>query len=153
MRTIVLLVLVTICYAAYNLLVKASTNSSGSITTAPILATIALQATALTVSIVYLIHLTRENVSVALPAKAFFWAMGAGLCIGLAEIMYFYLFRGFPGEKGMEASAAIPFIVGGTIAIAVAVSILVFGESLKPMQWAGVSMAFAGMIILALSST
>lgn len=152
MRAIILLILITLCYAAYNLLVKISSNHSGSIANAPILATIVLQATALSISTVYLIYLTRQNISVALPSKALLWAAGAGFCIGLAEIMYFYLFRGFSGEKGMEASVAIPFIVGGTIAIAVVISILVFGETLKPMQWVGVGMAFAGMLILAISS-
>jgi len=151
MRSLILLGLVTVFYAAYNLLVKVSSSSTGSVTTAPILATIALQATALTVSSVYLIYLTRQNVSIALPGRAIFWAVGAGICIGLAEIIYFYLFRGFAGEKAMPASMAIPFIVGGTIAISVVVSILVFGESLKPLQWLGVTLSFVGMIVLALS--
>ena len=151
MRTLILLILITICYAGYNLLVKVSGSHTGSVNIAPILATMALQATALGVSVVYLLYLTQQNVNVALPGKAFKWAVGAGVCIGLAEILYFYLFRGFAEDKPVSGSIAIPFIVGGTIVISVLVSVLVFGETLKPVQWLGVILAFSGMILLAFS--
>ena len=152
MKTLVVLCLITLCYASYNLLVKVSSHHIVSVTTPPILATIALQAAALTVSIVYLLHLTREGASVMLPGKAYLWAIGAGICIGIAEVLYFTLFRGFEGERSINASTAIPFIVGGTIVVAVAVSHFVFREQLNTGQWAGIALAFAGMIVLALSS-
>lgn len=152
MRTLILLVLVTVFYASYNLLIKASSNHAGQEVGSPILATISLQLAALSVSIVYLLHLSRQELTLTLPIKAYAWAIGAGLCIGLAEILYFYLFRGFDGEKVMHASSAVPFIVGGTIAITVVVSIVVFGESLNRGQWAGVGLAFASMLVLAINS-
>ncbi len=105
------------------------------------------------VSILYVIYLTRQGVSLALPVKAYAWGAAAGLFIGTAEVLYFYLFRGFENEPTMAASTAIPFIVGGTIVIAVAVSTLILDETLNTGQWAGVALAFAGMIILALNST
>ena len=153
MRTLLILLLVTVCYAAYNLLVKVSTSHVDSVATPPIIATICLQAAALSVSLVYLLYLTRQSVSLALPGKAYAWAVGAGICIGIAEVLYFYLFRGFEGEKPIAASSAIPFIVGGTIVIAVAVSHFIFRESLNTGQWVGIALAFAGMMVLAVSST
>ncbi len=152
MYTLILLLLITICYAAYHLLVKISSGHGVPVDTAPILATLSLQASAMMVSLVYLSYLARQQVSVTLPGKAYIWAIGAGMCIGFAEIMYFYLFRGFAGEKPMAASTAIPFIVGGTIVIAVLVSVLVFKEDLNPGQWIGVCLAFIGMVILGLNS-
>ena len=152
MRSLILLALVTVFYASYNLLVKASSNHAGQEVSTPILATISLQVSALCVSLAYLLYLFRHGTELALPGKAYLWAMGAGLCIGLAEILYFYLFRGFEGERPIQASSAIPFIVGGTIVITVVVSILVFGESLNRGQWAGVALAFAGMLVLAVNS-
>ena len=46
MKTLVVLCLITLCYASYNLLVKVSSHHIVSVTTPPILATIALQAAA-----------------------------------------------------------------------------------------------------------
>lgn len=152
MRTLLLLLLITICYAAYNLLVKVSSSYVDSQSTSPIIATIILQSTALMVSLVYLLFLIRQTVNLALPIKAYAWAAVAGLCIGLAEVLYFYLFRGFADENPIAASSAIPFIVGGTIVIAVAVSHFIFKESLNSGQWFGVGLGFVGMIVIALNS-
>lgn len=152
MKTLTVLILVTLCYAAYNLLVKVSTSHVTSLQTPPILATICLQATALLVSLGYLIYLSRQSVSVALPTRAWLWAAGAGLCIGIAEVLYFYLFRGFENEKQISASTAIPFIVGGTIVVAVTLSWVLFRETLTRGQWAGVGFSLLGMIMLAVNS-
>ena len=152
MRTLLLLVLITVFYASYNLLVKVSSNHAGQDASSPILATLSLQVAALSVSLAYLLYLTRQGSNLMLPGKAYLWAMAAGLCIGLAEILYFYLFRGIDGEKALNASSAIPFIVGGTIVITVVISVFVFGESLNKGQWAGVALAFAGMFVIALNS-
>jgi len=151
MTPLLLLLLITGCYAAYNLLVKVS-GSHTEVTAAPILATISLQLAALSVSLICLAYLNRGNINIALPGKVYFWAVLAGVCIGTAEVMYFYLFRGLGGEKPMAANVAIPFIVGGTIAVVVLVSHFVFRESMGLGQWIGVSLAFAGMIVLGLSS-
>ncbi len=152
MRTVLFLLLITICYSAYNLLVKVSSSHVDAESSSPIIATIFLQSTALMVSLVYLLFLTRQTVNLALPTKAYAWAAVAGLCIGIAEVLYFYLFRGFSDESPIAASSAIPFIVGGTIVIAVAVSHFVFRESLNSGQWFGVGLAFVGMIIIAINS-
>lgn len=153
MKTLIVLVLVTLCYAAYNLLVKVSTSHITSPETPPILATIALQVTALLVSLSYLAFLGRQSVSVALPTRAWLWGAGAGLCIGIAEVLYFYLFRGFENERQISASTAIPFVVGGTIVVAVTLSWVLFRETLTRGQWAGVGFSLFGMILLATSSS
>jgi uncharacterized membrane protein len=152
MRSLLILASITVCYAAYNLLVKVSTSHVASVSTPPILATLFLQSTALVVSLIYLLFLTRQNVSLALPVRAYSWAAAAGLCIGVAEILYFYLFRGIDNQPPIAASTAIPFIVGGTILIAVAVSHFVFKEHLNFGQWIGVGLAFIGILVLAFSS-
>ena len=153
MKTILLLTIITICYASYNLLVKISTNQIESLNTPPIIATIFLQATALSISVIYFIILARQSISMTLPTKSYVWAIGAGLCIGIAEVLYFYLFRGIAGEKAISANSAIPLIVGGTIIIVVIVSKFLLSETLNTGQWIGVLLAMVGMIILAINST
>lgn len=151
MQTFALLLLITAGYAAYNLLVKVSSSYSGS-SASPIMATISLQLAALSVSLIYLVYLARQPLSLVLPGRAYFWAIAAGICIGLAEVMYFYLFRGVAGEKPIAASTAIPFVVGGTIVIVLAVSSILFRETLNQGQWIGVGLTFAGMSILVINS-
>ena len=150
MYTLILLTLITVCYAAYNLLVKVSGSHAG--VSAPIFATIGLQLAALAVSLVYLVVLVRQGAAVALPPRALLFGVAAGCCIGAAEVMYFYLFRGFAGEPGMPAGVAIPVIVGGTIVISMLVAGTVFGETFAPAQWAGIVLTLAGMLLLALGA-
>lgn len=152
MHTLILLIAVTLCYAAYNLLVKVSSGHVGA-TSSPILATISLQLAALSVSLLYLAYMARNDFLITIPGKAYAWAIAAGFCIGLAEVLYFYLFRGVGGEKSIAAGSAIPFVVGGTIVITVLASLWLFREPLNAQQWIGVGLAFAGMTILATAST
>ena len=152
MKTIIILILVTICYAGYNLLIKVSMSHVESATIPPIIATICLQATALFVSVIYLLSLSRQLSSLVLPSRAYLWAVGAGLCIGIAEILYFYLFRGFENETRITASSAIPFVVGGTIIIAAVTSCFVFRDVLNTGQWAGLGLSIAGITVLAINS-
>ena len=77
MTSLTLLILITVCYAAYNLMVKVSGGLAGA--ASPILATIGLQLAALGVSLVYLILTLRSGISVAVPTRALFYAMAAGL--------------------------------------------------------------------------
>lgn len=150
MYTLTLLSLITVCYAAYNLLVKVSGGHAGG--SAPIFATIGLQLAALSVSLVCLAVLVRQGAAVALPPRALAFGVAAGFCIGAAEVMYFYLFRGVAGEPGMSAGVAIPVIVGGTIVISLLVARVVFGETLVPVQWAGILLTLAGMLLLSLGA-
>ena len=152
MHTLILLILVTVFYSAYNLLVKVSSSHIDSTSTPPIVATIFLQSSALIISVIYFLYLTRQHASLALPAKVYIWAIAGGICIGIGEILYFYLFRGFSDDDPVAASSAIPFIVGGTIVIAVAVSHFVFREALNNGQWFGIALTFLGMVVLAFNS-
>ena len=150
MYSLILLLLITLCYAGYNLMVKLAGAQAGA--ASPILATMALQLVALGVSGVYLAVLWRQGEMLALPTRAFQFAALAGVCIGLAEVMYFYLFRGVAGMPAMPATVAIPVIVGGTIVISVVFAVMVLGERPNPLQWLGVMLAACGMLVLAFGS-
>lgn len=153
MKSLFFVLLITLCYSGYNLLIKASMSQVESAVVSPIWATIFLQISALMVSLAYLATAGRNTVSLSdLPVGAYAWAIGAGLCIGIAEILYFYLFRGFAGETAIQASTAIPLVIGGTILITVMVSVLLFRESLNPAQWFGVALALTGLAVLAVNS-
>ncbi|MDH3690242.1 MAG: hypothetical protein OEU36_12265 [Gammaproteobacteria bacterium] len=150
MSPIALLFLITILYAGYNLLVKVSSNYVPLESTSTILATICLQVAALAASTSFaVVLLLRGGHVLQLSTPTYTWAIAAGLCIGAAEIGYFYLFSGvmWPREA-MSANVAIPTIVSGTIVITVIVSFIVFRESLSWIQFLGSLFVVGGIVML-----
>ena len=114
MHGMTLLAAVTLLYAGYNLFVKFSGEHVPATTTSTVVATICLQVAALAASVVFLsVQMFRGGHTFNLSASSYGWAIAAGLCIGCAEIGYFYLFSGVGSEKAMPASVVIPTVVSG----------------------------------------
>lgn len=149
MAGLLLLATVTTLYAGYNVLIKVSASHVPAAATSTIVATICLQVAALLTSVVFLsVAMTRGGQVLLLTREAYIWAAAAGICIGGAEIAYFYLFGGIGTFKPMAASVVIPTVVGGTIVIAVIAGYFVFRESLVPIQFAGVGCIVLGVLLL-----
>ena len=149
MASALLLLTVTVLYASYNLFVKVSSGHVPEGATSTILATMCLQVAGLSTSIVFLcILLARGGQVLQLTPSAYLWAVAAGLCIGSAEIAYFYLFGGVAGIKPMPASVAIPVIVSGTIVISQFAGVLLFGEQMSWVKAAGSSCIILGIVLL-----
>ena len=147
--SLILLLGVTVLYAGYNLLVKVSSGHVPAVATTPILATIALQTAALAVSAAFATGLMlRGGHVLAVSAPAVSWAVAAGLCIGAAEIGYFYLFRGVEGAEPMAANVAVPIVVSGAIVLTLVVSWLVFREPFTWVRLAGAALVVAGVVTL-----
>ena len=140
---------ITILYAGYNLFVKVSSGHVPAAATTPILATISLQVAALAVSAAFASGLVMRGGSVlAISPPAFVWAVAAGLCIGAAEIGYFYLFRGTAGSEPMPANVAIPSIISGTIVVTLLVSWLVLREPFTWTRLLGAALVVCGVVTL-----
>lgn len=155
MTTPLLLLTVTLLYASYNLLIKVSGNHVPEEATSTVLAVICLQLAALTTSITFALSLLvlRGGQHLQLSTASYLWATAAGLCIGGAEIAYFYLFAGVGAAKPMAASVAIPTIVSGTIVMTLLFSWLILRESLNWNQWVGSGCIVLGIVLLFLNST
>ena len=146
---ILLLITIAALYAGYNLLVKVSSLHVPAAATSTVLATICLQVAALAASVTFAALLTARGGHVlALTPAAYAWAAGAGLCIGLAEIGYFYLFRGVGGTGPVAASVAVPAIVTGTVVLTMLLSWLALRESLGAMQIAGTAVVVIGIAMI-----
>ena len=146
---ILLLLAITALYAGYNLLVKVSSNYVPESATTTVLATICLQLAALVASGTFaLALLARGGHVLKLSTAACAWAAAAGLCIGLAEIGYFYLFRGVGGTGPVAASVAVPVIVTGTVVLTMLLSSLALKESLGPVQIAGTVVVVIGIAMI-----
>ncbi len=152
MVSLLLLLTVTVLYAGYNLLVKVSGSYVPAEATTTIVATILLQLAALgTSSLFAAALLLRGGHVLHLSSSAYLWAVAAGLCIGGAEIAYFYLFGGIGGREPMAASVAIPTIVSGTVVITMLASAFLLRESLNWTQLVGGGCIVLGVIILFLN--
>ncbi len=147
--SLVILLGVTALYAGYNLLVKVSSGYVPAAATTPILATMSLQAAALAVSVAFAAGLALQGGHVlAVSRAAVVWAVAAGLCIGAAEIGYFYLFRGVGGGEPMAANVAIPVIVSGAVVLTVIVSWLLFREPFTWTRLLGAALVACGVVVL-----
>jgi drug/metabolite transporter (DMT)-like permease len=146
---IALLAAVTVFYAGYNLLIKVSGTYVPAAATTTILATISLQLAALLTSSLFLGLLALRGGEVfSLSAGSYLWAALAGLCIGSAEIGYFYLFGGVGLVRPMAAASAVPTIVSGTLVIALLFSALVLGEKIAWNQILGGILIALGIAII-----
>lgn len=144
-----LLLLITLLYAGYNLLVKVSSDYVPAQATTTVLATVCLQIAALTASLSFTVYLlTRGGHVLQLSGHAYAWAAAAGLCIGIAEIGYFYLFGGMGNIRPIAANIAIPAIVSGTVVITFVVSYFVFRESLSWIQLLGGGFVLGGIALM-----
>ena len=146
---ILLLTVVTLAYAGYNLFVKVSGDHMPETATSTVLATYCLQMGAMASTTVFLAFLTFQGGhSLRLSGSAYGWAVVAGLCIGIAEVCYFYIFGGVGGIKPLPANLVIPTVVAGTIVITLVVSFFVFKERLSFLQIVGAAMIIGGIVVM-----
>ena len=146
--SVLLLVAVTFCYAGYNVFVKVSGSQVPAAATTTVLATICLQIAALLVSLLFfMVLVVRGGHLFQLGGSTYLWASVAGICIGLAEIGYFYLFAGLYGTAPMPANVAIPVIVSGTIVIAMIFSYFTLRESVSWNQVLGSLLIVTGIVL------
>ena len=74
--------------------------------------------------------------------------MAGGLCIGAAEIGYFYLFGNFSVGKSIPASIVIPTVVCGTVIVALLASRFLFNEALSIVQIGSVVITITGIVMI-----
>jgi len=149
MNAWMLLLLITLMYAGYNLFVKVSGDHAAGTVTTTILATISLQTAALVVSLMFAAYLLmRGGQSFSLPPASYKWAVLSGVCIGIAEIDYFYLFSGTGLRQTIPASMAIPIIVCGTAVIAFVAATVFLNEPFGWRQILGVVLVVLGVGVL-----
>ena len=114
-NNLLLLVIVTLSYAGYNLFIKLSSSQNINNTNS-IAATLSLQVFALVVTSIFSVYLFSKGERIfVLPSKSYLYAIFGGISIGFAEIGYFYLFNAANPNGPLNANTAIPVILGGTI--------------------------------------
>ena len=146
---VALLCLITLLYAGYNLFIKVSGGHVPETASTTLLATLCVQVFALAASSIFFAFLSVQGGhSFRLNQSVYLYAAAAGLCIGAAEIGYFYLFGGVGGIKPMAANVAIPAIVTGTIVITMIVAHFLLRETLTLWQVGGAVLVAGGIVML-----
>ena len=149
MTTIFLIAFVTAAYAGYNLFVKIATGHLPATTTSTVLATLSMQAmTVVPTLCLFAILAIQGGHDFKLNSSTLMWAMIAGLCIGSAEVGYYYLFSGLGGGKAMPANTVIPIVVCGTVVITAIVSFFIFRENFSWPQILGSVFVIGGVLLI-----
>lgn len=151
MMTIFLLALVTATYAGYNLFIKIAADHLPATTTSTVLATLSMQVMTFVPTLCLFGILYAQGGHVfKINSTVMMWAMIAGLCIGSAEVAYYYLFSGLGGGKPMPANVVVPTVVCGTVVITAVVSYFAFRESFSWPQMLGSALVIGGVILVLL---
>lgn len=124
----------------YNVFIKVSAGHIHQIAGAVI-----LQVVAFVIGASALLYLKVNQTAVPVSSKGIIFAVLAGLSVGLAEVLSFYLF-----SKNSEASRGIPFIVGGSVVVAALAGIFFLKESVTPQKIIAITLITAGTMLLAL---
>ncbi len=149
MLTIFLIAFVTVAYAGYNLFVKVATDHLPATTTSTVLATLSMQVMTLIPTLcLFAILSVQGGHDFKLSSGTLKWAMIAGLCIGSAEVGYYYIFSGLGGGRAMPANVVIPIVVCGTVVITAIVSFFIFRESFSWPQILGSALVIGGVFLI-----
>ena len=147
-NNLLLLIIVTLSYAGYNLFIKLASSQNINNTNS-IAATLSLQIFALIVTSIFSVYLFSKGERIfVLPSKAYLYAIFAGISIGFAEIGYFYLFNASNPNGALNANTAIPVILGGTILITMIFSFYIFNESYNYQKILGTSFIIFGIYLV-----
>lgn len=140
MQWLIPLLLAALCFGLYNFFIKVASGHIHEMLGAAL-----LQAVALTLGAVALLFLKVKGTNLDFNARGIWFAVLAGVCVGLAEILSFYAF-----SRELPASVGIPVIVGGTMLTGIMLGQFVLKEHLGPLHYLAIAMIVGGVMILAL---
>lgn len=133
-----MLLLTALFYALYNVSIKISSSAMH-----PLLGMLMLQAGAIGIGIGALIYINAAGIPVVFANKGVLFGILAGIFVGLAEAVSFYVF-----SKGVPAALGIPIIIGGSVVLSALIGALFLRESLSLSQIAAIILIVSGIVIL-----
>ncbi|MFH1650211.1 MAG: EamA family transporter [Candidatus Woesearchaeota archaeon] len=131
-------ILAMLSYGFYNFFVRLS---AGKIS--PALGAVILAVSSAIVATSFFLFLKLNGTQTTITTPGIWWAIGAGVFAGLAEVLYFFMFA-----KGTNISIGLPLVVGGTILVGAVLGILVLHEKLSFIKLAGGVLTVLGIVLL-----
>ena len=138
MSWILLTFITAVFFGVYSFFIKVSSGHINQIAGAFI-----LQAVAALVGGISLLFLKFTNSPIEISNKGVFYAILAGLFIGLAEIATFFVF-----SKGVTLSLGLPIIVAGSVVFGSLLGILFLKEVLTPIHLLAMLLVVIGIALL-----
>lgn len=138
MHWIFIAILTAFFFGTYNVFIKIASGHINQIVGAVI-----LQVVAALLGGFLLLILKMNGSTLAISQKGIFYAVMAGLFVGLAEITSFFVF-----SRGIPASAGIPIIIGGSVLVAAIIGGVFLRESFGVFDYLGIAMIVGGIVIL-----
>ncbi|MEK7128079.1 MAG: EamA family transporter [Patescibacteria group bacterium] len=138
MSWILLTFITAVFFGVYSFFIKVSSGHINQIAGALI-----LQAVAALVGGISLLFLKFTNSPIEISNKGVFYAILAGLFIGLAEIATFFVF-----SKGVTLSLGLPIIVAGSVVFGSLLGILFLKEVLTPIHLLAMLLVVIGIALL-----
>ncbi|GAB2468233.1 hypothetical protein GCM10011375_30480 [Hymenobacter qilianensis] len=139
MNWLLLAVITAFCLGLYNFFIKLASGNIHQVAGA-----VLLQLVAAAVGGFLLLYIKTTRQTVSISQTGVLYSCLAGLSVGVAEILTFYVFT-----KGAPTSVGTPIIVGGSVAIAAVLGWLVLREQITLGQVLGVGLIIAGVVLLA----
>ena len=133
-----LALITAVCFGAYNIFIKLSAHRVHEMVGA-----VVLQAVAVLFGLSALAWLRWRGSSFEVTTAGVSLAVVAGLFVGAAEILSFYVF-----STGVSASRAVPVIIGGSVIASVFLGLVFLGERLRWIEGLGVILVVAGIWLL-----
>ena len=133
--------LCALSYALYNLFIKkAATNQMD-----PILGGVLLQFVAASVgTLLWLFQRTTSSKAAIAPTRtAVAWAAAAGLAVGAAELLSFFI-----SGMGVQAMQSLPIVVGGSVLMGTVLGSVWLKEVLTWKGWCGVVLISIGIALV-----
>lgn len=139
MNWLLLAIITAICFGLYNIFIKLAAGNIHQMAGA-----VLLQLVAASVGGILLLYIKSTKQVVSISQTGVLYSCLAGISVGLAEILTFYVFT-----KGAPASVGTPVIIGGSVVVAALLGWLVLREQLSVGQVLGVGLIVVGIGLLA----
>jgi bacterial/archaeal transporter family protein len=138
MNWILLAILTAFFYGVYNFFIKVSSNHINQVVGA-----VVLQAVATLIGGLALLFLKMTNTPISISSKGLYYAILAGVFVGLAEITSFFVF-----SKGTAASIGIPIIIGGSVIVGALLGWFLLKENFNPIHLLAIALISVGIVLL-----
>jgi|SRR5690625_2067946 len=137
--TYLLVAIAAFMFGMYNVFIKLSSSHIEAV-----LGAVVLQVVAALIGVALLIYLKFTGAHIFSTPKGVSLAVGAGLAIGIVEILTFFIYG-----RGLEVAVGNPLIIGGSLVVTTGAGILFMREAISGWQLLAIILIASGVALMA----
>lgn len=126
-------------FGMYNVLIKLSASHIEAV-----LGAVVLQFVAAFIGLALLVYMKISGANIYSTPKGIGLAVGAGVAIGLVEILTFFIYG-----RGLAVAVGNPLIIGGSLIVTTGAGILFMRENISALQFLAIMLITAGVALMA----